>query len=251
VEFFRAARALSDLASREHFAHTHEADIASFPHLVFRHQARLIREYPEPWYSLQQNKIENLRIAASRINGIVIEPGMSFSFWRVIGRTSASKGYKPGMTILNGALSSSIGGGLCQLSNALYWVALHTGCTITERHRHSFDCFPDSYRTVPFGAGATVFYNYVDFRFRNDTDNAIFIRTFLDHEYLHLAAYEEREPRDTYRIVEENHTFSGEKPIITRENDLYRLRMKGDEIVDKEHIAHNRGRVLYDIGRRQ
>ncbi len=205
-----------------------------------------MRDYPEPWYSLQQNKIVNLRIAAERIDGATIAPGESFSFWRLVGRSSRRRGYLDGMTIVDGRLDISRGGGLCQLSNALYWVALHLGCTVSERHRHSFDCFPDSYRTVPFGAGATVFYNYVDLRFRNDTEETFRLAVWLDDEYLHVGAFADREPRYRYRVIEENHRFVANGQARWRENDLYLLRLRGDEIVGREHLAHNRGLVLYE-----
>ena len=50
-----------------------------------------------------------------------------------------------------GEVKTSIGGGICQLANLLYWMALHTPLEVIERHHHSFDPFPDSGRTLPFG----------------------------------------------------------------------------------------------------
>jgi len=246
VAIFCAARSARDRLSRQRFACKQGAEAAAFPHLVFSHRARLVRDYPEPWYSLQQNKIANLRIAADQINGVTIAPGESFSFWRLVGRTSCRKGYLAGMTIADGRLNASLGGGLCQLSNALYWLALHLGCTVSERHRHSFDCFPDSHRTVPFGAGATVYYNYVDLRFRNDGEETFLLVIWLDDEYLQLEAFADRKPRHRYRVIEENHHFTADGQARWRENDLYLLRLRGDEVIGREHLAHNKGRVLYD-----
>jgi len=202
-----------------------------------------VRDYPEPWYSLQQNKIVNLLIAVKAIDGVTISPGESFSFWRLVGRTSRRKGYLPGMTIVDGRLTVATGGGLCQLSNALYWVALHLGCTISERHRHSFDCFPDSYRSVPFGAGATVNYNYVDLRFRNVSDETYRLRISLDEKFLRIDVFANRMPRYRYQVIEENHRMDSR----LRENDLVRLRLNGDSVIAREKIAHNEGRVLYEV----
>jgi vancomycin resistance protein VanW len=241
VEARVLVRRLRDAFSHERFAGARSSDEASFSHPVFSHRARLVRDYPEPWYSLQQNKIANLVIAVKAIDGLTISPSESFSFWRLLGRTSRRKGYLPGMTIVDGRLAVATGGGLCQLSNALYWVALHLGCTISERHRHSFDCFPDSYRSVPFGAGATVNYNYVDLRFRNESDETYRIRAWLDEEYLHVEAFADRRPRYRYRVIEENHRLSSQ----LRENDLVRLCLDGDSVISRERIAHNEGRLLY------
>jgi vancomycin resistance protein VanW len=240
-------RRLRDAVSRERFAGVRSADRTSFAHPVFSHKARLVRDYPEPWYSLQQNKIANLQIAARAIDGVTVSPGESFSFWRLVGRTSRRNGYLPGMTIADERLTVTTGGGLCQLSNALYWVALHLGCTISERHRHSFDCFPDSYRSVPFGAGATVNYNYVDLRFRNVSEEAYQLRVWLDDEYLHIDAFSDRKPRYRHRVAEENHRMVADGDSYLRENDLVRFRLDGNSVVAREQSAHNEGRVLYDV----
>ena len=70
------------------------------------------------------------------------------------------------MVLHYGSFQTGIGGGLCQLSNLIYWMTLHTPLTVTERYRHSFDVFPDSRRTQPFGSGATCSYNYLDLQIK-------------------------------------------------------------------------------------
>lgn len=68
-----------------------------------------------------------------------------------------------------GTFHRGVGGGLCQLSNLIYWMTLHTDLTVTERYRHSYDVFPDENRTQPFGSGATCVYNYRDLMVENRT----------------------------------------------------------------------------------
>jgi vancomycin resistance protein YoaR len=111
----------------------------------------------------QGGKVHNLRIAAESLNGTLLLPGRVFSFWMQIGRASKRRGYLRGRMLQQGCMIPAVGGGLCQLSNALYDVALQTGCEIVERHAHS--------RVVPGsvaaqGRDATVAWNYVDLRFR-------------------------------------------------------------------------------------
>jgi hypothetical protein len=127
----------------------------------------------------QRGKVHNLRIAAEVLDRILILPGRVFSFWGHIGRASKSRGYVEGRMLQQGCLIPAVGGGLCQLSNALYDVALQTGCEIVERHAHS--------RVVPGSAAAegrdaTVAWNYVDLRFR--APQAILIRTRAVDEHL-------------------------------------------------------------------
>ncbi len=82
-------------------------------------------------------KIENLRVAARRLNGVAIPAHRTFSFWRQVGRPTRRAGYVRGRELREGCLVPSIGGGLCQLSNALYDAALRAGFTIVERHAHT------------------------------------------------------------------------------------------------------------------
>jgi len=113
-------------------------------------------------YLLTLGKIENLRIALTKIHLIVIPAGEVFSFWKVIGRLSASNGYVVGREIREGCIIPTIGGGICQLTNSLYQLALFTGCEIVERHSHSM-VLPGSESAK--GADATVAWNDIDLRF--------------------------------------------------------------------------------------
>jgi hypothetical protein len=111
----------------------------------------------------QFGKVENLRRAAARFDRLAIPAKGVFSFWRQLGRATRRRGFVAGRMLQQGCLVPAVGGGLCQLSNALYDIALRAGAEIVERHAHS--------RVVPgsaaqSGRDATVAWNYVDFRFR-------------------------------------------------------------------------------------
>jgi len=111
--------------------------------------------------ALTAGKIHNLRRALSHLDGIEVPAGRLFSFWRQIGRTTKRRGFVKGRELREGCLIASIGGGLCQLSNALYEAAVSAGFDIVERHGHS-RVVPGSRASV--GRDATVFWNYVDLR---------------------------------------------------------------------------------------
>jgi hypothetical protein len=112
---------------------------------------------------LIEGKIHNLRVALRRLDGAIVPSGSIFSFWRQIGRASRRAGYVEGRELREGCIIPTIGGGLCQLSNALYAAALDSGCEIVERHAHSH-LVPGS--MTERDRDATVFWNYVDLRFR-------------------------------------------------------------------------------------
>ena len=178
----RVFRTLSDMAGGVKFATDKKAD--HFPFTCTKHQSLLRRRLGNSDPQLQENKIHNLKIACPSIDGVIIKPGKTFSFWHCVGEATARKGYAEGMQLSRGLVVRGVGGGLCQLANLLYWMALHTPLHIAERHHHSFDPFPDENRTLPFGSGAGVFYNYIDLRFFNATPLTFQIKLRLTEDHL-------------------------------------------------------------------
>src|ERR671912_569193 len=86
---------------------------------------------------LLAGKVHNLRLAIRRLDGVEIPAGGAFSFWSQIGRPGGWRGYVAGRELREGCIIATVGGGLCQLSNALYDAALDAGLEIVERHAHS------------------------------------------------------------------------------------------------------------------
>jgi hypothetical protein len=119
---------------------------------------------------LMAGKVENLRVAIASIQQITIPAGQVFSFWTQVGPPKRWRGYVVGRELRQGCIIPSVGGGLCQLSNALYSAALDAGLEILERHAHT-QVIPGSLAEV--GRDATVFWNYVDLRFRATHDLTI------------------------------------------------------------------------------
>jgi VanW like protein len=137
-------------------------------------------------------KIHNLRLAIPRLNGVEVPPDRVLSFWKQIGRASRLKGYARGRELREGCLIPSVGGGLCQLSNALYETAVKAGLEIVERHAHS-KVIPGS--LAQKGLDATVFWNYVDLRI--SSHHAFRVEAFLTAESLvvRLRGVERSKPR--------------------------------------------------------
>ncbi len=114
-------------------------------------------------FALQAGKAQNLRLAAARLHGLTVPAGEVFSFWAHVPRPTRRRGFAAGRELREGCVIPNVGGGLCQLSNALYDTALTAGFEIVERHAHSRR-LPGSMAEA--GRDATVFWNYVDLRFR-------------------------------------------------------------------------------------
>lgn len=219
---------------------------APFEHVVAEHATPLFRPLAGVDERLQRNKVVNLRIAVSRLDGIVIAPGQRLSFWREVGKPTRRRGFVEGLVLRQGRLSTGVGGGLCQLSNLLYWMTLHTPLTVVERWRHSYDVFPDAGRTQPFGSGATVAWPLLDLQIENRT--AIPYQLTLRVTDTHLVgAWTAPEPAlQRYRIEERNHRITHEGPgVYVRRNELWRETVQPDGRVEAELVAVNDARMMY------
>ncbi len=217
------------------------------PYTVFNHKTPLLRKLKDVDMQLQHNKIINLKIAISKLNGVIINPGETFSYWRLIGKPAAKKGYKNGMVLFYGGFKAGVGGGLCQLSNLIYWMTLHTPLTVTERHRHSYDVFPDSNRTQPFGSGATCSYNYMDLQILNETTQPYQLHLYMDKENLSGEWRCVSDPLVRYNIYEEKHWINHEIwGGYTRHNIICRKTFDiNDLLIADECVAENHAIMMY------
>lgn len=114
-----------------------------------------------------EGKLANIRLGAALLDGIVVAPGETFSFWALVGRPSAAAGFELGRSIRGGVVEGEIGGGLCQVSGTAYEAGLRAGLTVAERHPHSRDLYTEAERFTPLGMDATVVWPYRDLRLLN------------------------------------------------------------------------------------
>ena len=241
------ARKISDFFAPCKFASTKSAE--PLPVVIHSHSSLIRRRLGNVDMHLQEGKAVNLAIAAPQVTGILLRPGEVFSFWRLVGADSARNGYKEGLTIAGGKPSHGVGGGMCQFTNLIHWLVLHSDLTIVEHHHHDgLDLFPDFGRQVPFGTGTSIFYNYRDYRFRNDTGNTYQLVVYTDGEYLHGELRASGEQEHTFRICTEDEYFSREEGIVYRNGRVLRKTVDphtGDS-VKEEVIRVNHARVMYD-----
>lgn len=240
-------RHLNDFINKTRFAK--ERKDTPLPVLVYNHNSLIRRHLGNVNMQLQENKAKNLALAVTHINGLIIHPGETFSVWKMIGRTSKRKGYKEGLTIEKGKPAQGIGGGMCQLSNLIHWMVLHSDLTITEHHHHDgLDLFPDYGRQIPFGTGTSISYNYIDYRVKNNTDNTYQLRLWVDDEYLCGELRAEKPQPHTFHIHAENEFFSRENGVIFRNGQVYRdvIDRKTGKCVESQLIRTNHAKVMYE-----
>lgn len=111
------------------------------------------------------NRDTNLRLACEAINGLVLYPGDVFSYNDALGERTTARGYRPGPSYSGNATVMTVGGGICQVSSALYYCALKSEMQILLRDNHGF---MPAY--MPVGLDATVSWGSIDFRFKNTLD---------------------------------------------------------------------------------
>jgi vancomycin resistance protein VanW len=247
VAELRLERRLADRLSRTPFAER-QAD-GRLPVVVTRHGSLLRRRLGATDPALQEAKIANLALAVRSIDGLLIGPGETFSFWRRVGPPSARRGYRDGLVLRRGRPATGTGGGLCQLANLLHWMALHAPLEVIERHHHGFDPFPDDRRALPFGTGASVFYNYVDLRLRNPTDQPFQLEAWLTDRELRGAILASRPLPFAYHVVEVGHHFEAAPDGVVRCNEVWRRRVDRatGRLVAEELLMRNRSRVGYPV----
>ncbi|MEO6588547.1 MAG: VanW family protein [Pyrinomonadaceae bacterium] len=146
---------------------------------------------PEEMF-LMAGKVQNLRLAVRKLDGLEIPANEIFSFWKNVGQAARRKGFVVGRELREVCIIPNIGGGLCQLSNALYDAALQANFEIVERHAHTQII---SGSLAEKGRDATVFWNYVDLRFR--APDAFRIEAVLGKDHL-TVCYKSSTKKQTF-----------------------------------------------------
>lgn len=244
----RMKRHLKNRMTKEKVAKTFRSD--KLEHIIKSHTSLIVRRLHGVDLSLQENKKINIALTCQKINGIIINPDEIFSFWQTVGNPTAQNGYVEGLVIQKNQVSSGIGGGLCQMGNLIHYMVLHSPLKVTELHHHSDALFPDERRRVPFGTGTSVFYNYIDYCFKNTMKKPVQLCVWIEGEELCGELRCTESLPYYYKLVEENHHFRREGEKFYRISQVYRIkkdRQSGKEL-EKELILDNHSEVMYDYG---
>jgi len=223
---------------------------APLPVIVYKHKSLIRRKLGQVDMALQEGKASNLALAAPKVNGILIHPGETFSFWHLVGVCTARKGYQAGLLIAKGQPDSGIGGGMCQFTNLIHWLVLHSPLVISEHHHHDgVDMFPDYGRVVPFGLGTSIVYNYLDYRFTNPTKSTFQLATRVTGTHLVGELRASEQQLHSYSVKEDESRF------VQVDGDFYRQNVVSRRTICKstgntihtEIVKKSHARVMYDL----
>lgn len=139
-----------------------------------------------------RSRITNVKVGASKFNGLILKSGEEFSFNRYLGEIDAAHGFLPEMVIKREGVVPEFGGGLCQVSSTAFRAAMNAGLPILERRNHSFAV---KYY-APQGTDATIYPGAVDFKFRNDLESSLLIRTRVEGNKLYFDFFGTKDGRE-------------------------------------------------------
>lgn len=222
-------RALDDYRKGTAFA-ARFGDPAGFPAQICCYRRPLI-DYPGQ-QQVAAAKRRNQALLASHLSGVVIEPGETFSIWRLAPRPSRREGYGEAAALRQGALRLEVGGAICLLSTVVYNAALLGGLRVVERHGHSIDTY-GARRYFELGRDAAIEYGYRDLRFRNPHGFAVYLRIEQSREALTARLYAARAAgfEVTIETLEPEHRQLQSGARIMRVKAFRTLRFPGGEAV--------------------
>lgn len=189
---FQARRATQNLFDRNLRRFSNKTENLIQKSVIAESKTTLWTEKESAEQPLLAGKIHNLRLAVRKLDGLEIPANRVFSFWKHVGRATRGKGYVAGRELREGCIIPNVGGGLCQLSNALYDAALKANFEIVERHAHT-QIVRGS--LAEQGRDATVFWNYVDLRFKSPKAFRLEIRLDADNLIVRFKGEESKEKK--------------------------------------------------------
>jgi vancomycin resistance protein VanW len=230
----------------------HYADTIDRKHLPFKlFEARCALYNSNTGFDMtyQKNKVFNLRLAAKILNGLLIRPGETFSFWRLVRYADKYIPYKDGLTVTNGKLTTAPGGGMCQMSNLLFWIFLHTPLTITERNGHEVKKFPETNSDEIKGVDATISEGWIDLKARNDTDCTYQISLTFDDENIIGTVLVDKRPQVLYRVINGRIVYYRKNGGIYEYANVERTEIDADtcEIKRQKPLYINKCKICYPL----
>ncbi|OPA24256.1 hypothetical protein BHL53_14335 [Bacillus cereus] len=177
------------------------------------------------------NAVNNIQIAANKLNGTLLAPGDEFSYKKKVGKANIENGYKESTVFVNGKIEKGVGGGICQVASTLYNAALYSDLEILSRSNHS-----RKVDYIPIGLDATVDDNGPDLKFKNNYNHYIYIQSSIKNNELIIQIYGKQMKKEVIlnsKIDKENNEFLYASSYRT-------VKENGGIIIDNQLIAKSK-----------
>lgn len=197
----------------------------------------------------QENKVHNLKLAAAKLDGMLIRPGETFSFCRATRFADRDTPYREGLVVVDGKLTTAPGGGLCQITNLLFWVFMHSPLTVVERHGHRVKDFPEPPSDALIGVDATVAEGWKDLKVKNETDQTFQISITFDERCIIGGLYVERKPEAFWKVENGETIYRREGGRVWEEVDVIQKKVSActGKTEEERTLYQNRCEIGYAL----
>lgn len=220
-----------------------------FAHLLYTDTSPLYNKETGFDMIYQENKVFNLKLAAAVLNNLVIRPHETFSFWHLVRHADSKTPFRDGLTVTDGELKTTSGGGLCQMSNLLFWLFLHTPLLIVERHGHAVKHFPDPSGGLPAGVDAAVSEGWLDLKVRNDTEFTFQLRLAFTEEDITGSIFTDTDTGKRYEVANGEISFENrDEGLFEKADVLQRVYSSGTgECLSEKRLYTNCCEIGYPL----
>ncbi|MEG0283373.1 MAG: VanW family protein [Erysipelotrichales bacterium] len=210
---------------------------------AYHNKSLLINENSGADIKYQYNKVHNLKICSKTMNKILIKPNETFSFWWLAKNHKQYGEYKPGLNLIKGKLSEVEGGGLCQLSNLLYDLFLHSPLDIVERKAH------DSVSIAPtnslLGVDATLNEGWIDLKVKNRTPYTFQVNLSFDEDYIYGSLNVDTDLKVKYEIYNSKNEVVKNDGLYFHSYTLNRRLVHNDRTISDDILYSELKRIDY------
>lgn len=197
----------------------------------------------------QNNKVYNLKILSKTMNKILIRPNETFSFCYLLKNSKKYGKFKEGLILIDGKIVAKRGGGLCHLSNLLYYLFLMSPLDVVERHGHKVKSLPNPDKDALEGIDATINSGWLDLRVKNNTNNTYQIDISFDDQYMSGRILSDKKMKVNYSIVNDDFKYIKKDGKVYESVSVIRLAKdkKTGKIVKKEKLYDEIVCVTYPV----
>lgn len=186
------------------------------PNTVFETSSLMLNENSGFDMKYQINKVHNLKLAAKTINKVIIEPKETFSFWQLVRWADQHEKYKDGLNLVNGKIVGSYGGGLCQLSNMLFWL-FYTRRLLLLNDTDTQLSLSVNNRRFTLRYWCNNQWGWLDLKIRNETDNTFQIEVSFDERFMYGRILSQNPVNTEYTV------FNSSVSYIKQDGRLFQI----------------------------
>ncbi len=219
------------------------------PYEVCNSKTLMINENSGHDIIYQKNKVDNLKIISRTMNQVLIQPGETFSFCYLSRKSKKYGKLKDGLILVDNKIVPTKGGGICHLSNLLYYTFLKTPLTIVERHGHKVKSFPNPDKDSLEGVDATIRGGWLDLRMKNNTENTYQIVIDFDDDFMYAKILSDHKVSEKAEIVNDDFKYIRKNGKIYESVSVIRVMtdQKKKKEVSREKLYDEVVEITYEL----